>query len=419
MSIPFYSPAEDKVVHYTSVDFAARYINAPVHLVQYDNGLPIIAVSLYLNGVPYEIPDTIDTANVRVAKTDNKYVYNPVLGTNSERNVLYVEVTRQMVAAYGDEHPILELVKYATEIDQIVASGSFHVIVDPNPVRDTNIESSSEYKAAKEFAVKSQSYAVGGTGTREGEDTNNAEYFYKYSKIYMEDASSSANESATKASESRFSAERALSSETNARRSETNAATSASNASISESNAASAAYNAGVLETRARESANTATANANTSTNMANMSKSYAVGGTGTRSGENTDNSKWYAEQARNSENTVIEAKNKAVEYGDLAKSYAVGETGTRSGENTDNAKYYSDSARSSETNAALSASFASDSAEIAKAGADAVTEALTPGSKLPRFVINLETGNLEYEGSSFVFIVNDVTGELEYELAI
>lgn len=60
------------------------------------------------------------------------------------------------------------------------------------------------------------------------------------------------------------------------------------------------------------------------------MAKSYAVGGTGTREGEDTDNAKYYND-------TCIDVGDKA----DLARSYAVGGTGTRAGEDTDNAKYY------------------------------------------------------------------------------
>ena len=64
------------------------------------------------------------------------------------------------------------------------------------------------------------------------------------------------------------------------------------------------------------------------------MAKSYAVGGTGIRGGENTDNAKYYYQQSRTNAST-------ATTYGNLAKSYAVGGTGTRTGEDVDNAKYY------------------------------------------------------------------------------
>ena len=69
-------------------------------------------------------------------------------------------------------------------------------------------------------------------------------------------------------------------------------------------------------------------------TEVINLSKSYAVGGTGIRDGEDTDNSKFYSEQSKlNALKCDVNA--------DKAKSYAVGGTGTREGEDSDNAHYY------------------------------------------------------------------------------
>lgn len=67
--------------------------------------------------------------------------------------------------------------------------------------------------------------------------------------------------------------------------------------------------------------------------------ESYAVGGTGSRTGEDTDNAKYYKEQADLSADD-------ADDYATLAESYAVGGTGTRPGEDSDNAEYYYEQAR-------------------------------------------------------------------------
>lgn len=68
-----------------------------------------------------------------------------------------------------------------------------------------------------------------------------------------------------------------------------------------------------MIEDAAEEAASEATAAATqiatqaatTATNQAKLSESYAKGGTGTRSGENTDNSKYYKEQAASSASTA------------------------------------------------------------------------------------------------------------------
>jgi hypothetical protein len=76
------------------------------------------------------------------------------------------------------------------------------------------------------------------------------------------------------------------------------AASSASSASSSASSASGSASSASSSASAASGSASSAAGSATTATTQATLSKSYAVGGTGSRSGENTDNAKYYKEQA-------------------------------------------------------------------------------------------------------------------------
>lgn len=63
-------------------------------------------------------------------------------------------------------------------------------------------------------------------------------------------------------------------------------------------------------------------------------SKSWAVGNTGIRDGESTDNAKYYCQQSsKNVDDSLYNVE--------LSKSYAIGDTGIRDGENIDNSKYY------------------------------------------------------------------------------
>lgn len=94
-----------------------------------------------------------------------------------------------------------------------------------------------------------------------------------------------------------------------------------------------------------------------------------------------------------------------------LAQSYAVGGSGIREGEATDNAKYYNEQASAS------SATAKSYAEQAEKAGEDAVAkvnEALDINA--PNFLVDLSTGHLLYEGGRFVFNVND-DGHLEWGL--
>ena len=85
-----------------------------------------------------------------------------------------------------------------------------------------------------------------------------------------------------------------------------------------------------------KEQAATSATNAGTS---ATTAESYAIGGTGSRTGEDTDNAKYYKEQAASSATSASTNATKS-------ESFAVGGTGTRIGEDSDNAKYYYEQAR-------------------------------------------------------------------------
>ena len=132
-----------------------------------------------------------------------------------------------------------------------------------------------------------QSYAVGGTNYRTGEDTDNARYYYSGAKTA--EANSETYKSNAAASESA-----AATSEINAKTSETNAAKSATSASSSAESATTSKIAAATSEQNASNSANYARANAT-------RAESYAIGGTSSRSGEDTDNAKYYAQQAKKS----------------------------------------------------------------------------------------------------------------------
>ena len=103
-----------------------------------------------------------------------------------------------------------------------------------------------------------------------------------------------ASEKAAKDSEKSASASKAEAEKSkNVAQSEKNAKASADQAKVSEENAFSSESNADRSEQNAKSSESAAKT-------AQNQAESYAIGGTGTRSGEDTDNSKYYAEQARN-----------------------------------------------------------------------------------------------------------------------
>ena len=199
-----YTPDSNRVVHYTYADMTARQIVRPVHLVQYDQGLPIIAVKLYNDGLEYTIP-TGATVNIRCGKVDGHFVYNPALGWDSAMHTVYFEVTKQMTALAGEMNPIVEI-----ELNnKIVSSGAIAVQIDFNPIQEQSIRSTTEYLTAKQYAEQAVDAAAKAASS-------------------ASQASGYANTASAKASAAASSASNAATSATNAKKSETAAANSAS-----------------------------------------------------------------------------------------------------------------------------------------------------------------------------------------------
>lgn len=81
MAVANYSPPAEALIKATRADFDRRDVVLPVHLVQYDDTLPVLAVALYKGGQPWTLPTGADV-NLRMDKKDGHYVYNPALGVS-------------------------------------------------------------------------------------------------------------------------------------------------------------------------------------------------------------------------------------------------------------------------------------------------------------------------------------------------
>lgn len=144
MGIPseIYTPSTYKIVHNTSVDFRSRSVNQPVHLVQYDDTLPIIAVKLYADGSSFSVnPGDNTELELRFGKLDNTFSIIKTLGLDNSKTIAYFEISPQMTLYHGDYYPVLSLTYDKT----VAASSPIHFIIDRNPVQNGMIESSNEF----------------------------------------------------------------------------------------------------------------------------------------------------------------------------------------------------------------------------------------------------------------------------------
>ena len=320
-----YNPPSNKIRHVTGVDFNARpSIFKPVHIVQYDMSIPILEVEMYSNGDVYAAPSGA-SANIRFRKKGGTVVYNPALGCNTDRTILYFEVTRQMVADWGDFRPIVEL-----KIGEDVAgSSAINVIVDKNPIQDGDIESSDEYKSLTDYVNQAKSYSDAASASQSAAKTseNNA----KTSATQAANSASAAATSASSASSSKDAAAKsataAATSESNAKKSadaaaasQTAAKTSETNAAASQTAAKTSETNAAASEKNAKDSENSARAAVTAASSAADLAATYMTG--------------------------AETAEHNAQDWSKWAQSYAVGEGGMRAGEASDNAKYYYDQSK-------------------------------------------------------------------------
>jgi hypothetical protein len=140
-----YAIKETDIVYSAAVDFGTRTCSEEVHIVQYDNSLPIVAVKLYSSGDYFKLPTGYE-ANLRFSKKDKTFIYKPVLGCDETRTIVYFIVDEQMSLIAGDVYPIIEL----TYGGSVVGSSPIIFIIDKNPIQIGDIESKSDYPAIVE-----------------------------------------------------------------------------------------------------------------------------------------------------------------------------------------------------------------------------------------------------------------------------
>ena len=377
MGVSIYTPTG--ISHATSVDFSKRSVNQPVHIVQYDRSLPILAVSLYNNGQLYRLSETMEVS-IRLGKPDRTFVYNKALGCDSTRTIVYFEITQQMSLFDGEYYPVIEIM----DGDKIANSSTIYLVVDRNPVQHDYIESTTEYKELVDYRDEA---------VKAGNEAKEAAKIVKDSVQTVVDktkeaveASETAVNAANSASES---AESILGVEENVTR---------IGNMVSEKEP---------IITSAAETASTSATNAKASEDKAKKSEEAAKSSE-TNSKQSEINAKASEEASKLSETNAKNSETEAVKYGNLSKSYAVGTDNViRENDAKDNAKKYCETAKTSEANA-------KESETNAKAYLDEIVKKI----QATKFEVDFATGELiQTSGSEFGFVINQTTGNLEWEV--
>lgn len=170
---------------YAKLDMTPGAVPTVVHRSQYDSDFTLV-FSLYTRTGDFVIASGT-TARMRGTKTSGTGYSVPVTLDVSAKTVT-VTGDQQMTAAAGSN--IFEIVLYQGDLE--ICSSNFilqveRAAMDADTITDETVvpelEHLEEYtqqaaeQAARDGAAYAQSWAVGGTGKRDGEDTNNAKYW--------------------------------------------------------------------------------------------------------------------------------------------------------------------------------------------------------------------------------------------------
>lgn len=247
-----------------------------INAKQLDKKSRFLSVACYNHGEPYSLNEGEHSAYIRYRKADNNSVFN--FCEIDRKGKIIVELTEQMLALDGICYADLVIVnKGGAKVDAqtgeiigienafILSTMPLHIDVTGTAVANSDIESSYEFdglnvaleKAEAEYTeviLTSKSWAVGNTGIRDGENSDNAKYYAKQSS----NSASEANISALNASSSETNANKymnsALTYSQNAQTYMNNTKTYMDNASTSEINAKASEINAKTSETNAKTS---------------------------------------------------------------------------------------------------------------------------------------------------------------------
>ena len=229
---------------------------------------------------------TIDTQMEKIAVN---FTYNP---TTQQIILTLIDGTKQYIdlSALITQYEFLDSDTVAFYID---SSGKVSAIVKEGSIEEKHLEPNYLAKIKVEAAKAELSQKAAATSEANAKASENAA---KASETAAKTSETNAKASETAAAKS---ATAAAISETNAKASETSASQSAATATSEAASASQSASTAIDKATIATQKATEIIGKAESAADSATKAQSYAVGGTGSREGEDSDNAKYYYQQAK------------------------------------------------------------------------------------------------------------------------
>ena len=396
-AVQTYQPDANRIIHTASVDFLSRTsMGKPVHLVQYDMRLPILAVSTRYGAQQYKVPETAE-ASIRVGKKDGTFVIANALGCDATRTTLYFEMTQQMTVLYGEINPIIE-VKVS---GQLAGSSAIQIMIDRNPVQEGDIESTTEFKQLEQYVSEAATSAA-----ESEKSAQNSEASAKKSENFAQQSGTSASQSATSAAASAASAKESSGYADNSKKSADASAASAKESSGYADNSATSASQSAASATASQNSATASATSASQSAASATDSQKSAdasqtsANASANSASESADSAAASEQSAQNSQKSAEASAASASESSGYANNSAA--SAQESSNYADNSAASADDSQASAEASAASAEEAAKSAEEIK-GWDLLAESYAHGNTGVRPDENTDSALYYYEQSKLI----------------
>lgn len=281
-----------------NLQIAPNGVSPIIHVSQYDVGRQF-QLKLYDGATAYSVPSGA-TATINGIKPDNKgFSYADAVSISG--STVTVTTKEQMTIVEG----IVECEIRFTQNGLDIGTLNFKMMVEKSPInQDTDIsetELPAIFALAEEQMLSAEAWAK---GTRNGlpvpstapQHENNSKYWSEESNRigeYWNDKTNLDGEAWTRGT--RNGVEVPITDETYHNNSKYYSEQSANSATASANSASASAT-----------SASASAASATNSSEYATLSESWAIGGTNTRSGEDTNNSKYWCNQAENATSDIV-----------------------------------------------------------------------------------------------------------------
>lgn len=127
---------ERRPVHHISLDLVSRSIDPIVHVVQYDDRVPLLAVRVTNRGKAWQVPSDVTNVDFLMRKPNGGVYFGECLGISEDRTEIIFEIEPASTVIAGRANA---LIRFSFE-DGLTSTAPFIMDIDRNPLGGYNPE---------------------------------------------------------------------------------------------------------------------------------------------------------------------------------------------------------------------------------------------------------------------------------------